>query len=395
MLPAVFVPKIPLVTERAATAARARRAPAAWACGALAAAALAIVAGCGAGDGTKRELPAGPPTSAGPGPLVLYASLGQANQVVAYRLGADGLLPADPFSAIDLENPRRMLLNGNILYVLLPDRVVSIAINNDGSLPSIPTSVTAVIEEGNPLDLALFGDVLYVAYEDLEQLIAYRLVLGHVPAGALSASGTGNSDYQAVAANQRFVFAATPRERSVHTYLKIGQGALPVDPQSEVARIDFPDDMLIHNGVLYAADGIDRRILGWFIPDTGILPEDPDFETLRVESYVEMVINDDLGLLYASGFNRGRLDTFRINPIDGSFLDDKPVTSTAQDVASFPNGMDLAGGILYVALAGRDRIDAYIVASNGALPRFPSSSTNVIPDAFPNDAKVGLFPTGS
>ena len=139
-----------------------------------------LVCGCGAGAGTKREVPPGPQTSAPPGNFVIYVSEGQTNRVAAYRLGTDGLLPANPFSTLDIDNPRRLLLQDDILYIAFPDGVASVALRADGSLPSSVTSTTDPVFGANALDLLIVDDVIYVAFELLRVIAAYRLQNGQI-----------------------------------------------------------------------------------------------------------------------------------------------------------------------------------------------------------------------
>src|SRR5262245_47711900 len=106
-----------------------------------------MTAGCDAGGGTETALPPGEPTNAPPGNLVLYASMFDADRVVGYRLGTDGLMPREPFTSIDLQEPRTIVLDGNILYVLLDDRIVALTLAADGSLPRFLTSQTAPVQD--------------------------------------------------------------------------------------------------------------------------------------------------------------------------------------------------------------------------------------------------------
>jgi len=355
--------------------------------------ALAIlVAACGAGDGTKRELPAGPQTSAPPSDTVLYVSEGQGNQVVSYRVGTDGLLTAMPFSSISLPNPRRLLLQGNVLFVALDDRLVSIELADDGSLPSEPTVVTDPVFEGNPLDMVIVDDVLYAAFENVLSILAYRLERGQLSAFPLTVSGTNFSEYRAIASANGFVYATSPRSGTIDTYVIGVGGGLPESPDSELPDkdIDFPEDMLINDGILYLIDAFDRRIKVFPIQSNGFLPNEPTSETKRVESYVRALI--DGNRLYASAYNEGRIDLYQLDSVDGNLADDRPVAFTENDTGAFPIGLALVNGVMYVTQAGRGRIDGYVVNPNGTLPPFPSTSTLAVKGSFPNDVVSGSFP---
>ena len=174
---------------------------------AIAAVTALTALGCGAGGGKEREVPPGPATSAPPGNVVMYVSEGQGNRVAAYRLGTDGLPPAEPFSTIPLINPRRLLLVDDVLYVCLIDNVVSIEIEPDGSLPDLPTSITPPIAGIDAIDMVKVGDVLYVALEGLRVVAAYPLQNGQLTSESLSFSGTNLSDYRSIANRGPFIYA--------------------------------------------------------------------------------------------------------------------------------------------------------------------------------------------
>jgi hypothetical protein len=350
-----------------------------------------VAAACGAGSGTERELPAGPPTSAPLGNKVLYASMGRGNLVAAYRLGADGLLTLNPFSRATVENPRRLLLNDGVLFVALNDRIVSFELAPDGSLPPAPTATTDPILESNPLDFVIADDVLYVAFENLLTVNAYPLQQGQVFPIPLSISGTGSSDYRSITAGDGFIYAGQVNDRTVDTYLVLPAGALDEEPEPQDPEpdIDLPEALLFNDGVLYVADAFRARILTFPVQANGLLPEEPTSETRQTDSYAELAMAN--GLIYASAFNRGRIDLFQVNPIDGTLPEEGAFAFTEEDAGLFPTGIVIDSGVLYVAAAGRDRIDAYILSPTGVPTTFPSSSTFPIVDSFPNDIEIGDF----
>ena len=78
--------------------------------------------------------------------------------------------------------------------------------------------------------------------------------------------------------------------------------------------------------------------------------------------------------------------------IDGSLIDQGPVSRTEEDTELFPSAVLLHDDILYVAQGGRDRIDGYTITGDGYPSGFPSTSTDPIAPGFPNDLAIGEFP---
>lgn len=356
------------------------------------AAAVLLVCGCGAGEGTERLLPPGPQTTAPPGDLVMYVSEGQTNRVAAYRLGTDGLLPANPFSTLDVENPRRLLLRDDILYIALPDGVASVALGADGSLPSSVTSTTDPVFGANALDLLIVDDVLYVALEALRVVAAYRLQNGQLTPNSISLSGTNSSNYLSLATRGPFIYAGATGSQRIDTYLINPGGTLDDEPipQSPETIVGLPQDLLIVDDNLYVSDANRQRLLQYEILNTGLLPKDPLTESKSVEFYARIIEND--ATLYAGAFNKGQIDLYGLDPSTGALVSNRSFFSTFQDVETFPNGIIIENGILYVTQSGRDRVDAYILGADGVPSSFPSSSTVAIVDSFPNDVVMGVFP---
>lgn len=357
---------------------------------AVAAVTVLAVGACGTGGGTETTLPPGGQTTAPPGDLVLYAALADADEIVAYRLGTDGFLPADPFDRISVENPRDLLLRDDVLYAALEDRVVAIRIGSDGSLPFAPTSQTAVIEDADGVDLLIRGDVLYVAYQGIGRIYAYDLDQGQLSGDPISSSGTAGSDYRSMAESNGFLYAGNVSEAEIHTYLIQPDGTLlddpePQDPETIVYR---PEDMLISNGLLYVISQSRARIETFEILASGLLPEDENSKTSDVQRYARILLDGDR--LYASGFGEGRIDVFQLDP-DGT-LPKKPYARTSADAATFPINMVLENGILYVTQAGPGRIDAYVLGADGSPSDYPSSSTLNIEDSEPIGLVMGSYP---
>ncbi len=333
-------------------------------------------------------LPAGPQSTAAPGNSYLYVTEARGNRLAAYRLGSDGLMPAAPFDTINLQNPRRIILVGDILYVATDDEVLSIRINADGSLPSVPTARSLPSNNADILDLLVVGDTLYAAFSGFRAIEVFRLSAGgHITDSPIGEGGEFSSDYQSIALFGEFLYAGARATARIDTFLVAGDGSISEEPlkQTPATFLSLPDKLLTRGGMLYSASKGRRRIVAYQIRADGLLPEEADSETARAGAYQDIILDGDT--VYASAFNEGRIDTFFLNA-DGSLQDRGPEHSTKDDPTSFPAGMVLQGGVLYVAQAGAGRIDAYLTGASGFPDFFPTSSALALADSFPTDLVV-------
>ncbi len=354
---------------------------------------VAATLSCGAGNGTETKLPTGPATSAPPGSKVIYACLTRDNMVVAYRLGIDGLLSAEPFDSMMIDRPRWLLYQDGILYLSAREFIASVAVGEDGSLPDQPTSITGKVEHAKPSQMLIFNNVLYAAYEGLNRVFAFRLIAGQISADALAGSGTNSSNYISLERFRGFLYGGARQVSRVDTILIGVDGTLPREPEAQEpkTRVFNPVDMLVNkeDELIYVIEQAERRILAFEIQASGLLLDDESSKTKRKERYAYIVRNGDA--LYASAFNEGRVDLYRLEA-DGQFKNKKPPEShTANDTSSFPNQMILENNLLYVAQQGYGRIDAYLLEGDGTMPNFPSSSTNQLHGSFVNSIVLADF----
>ena len=366
--------------------------------GVLALAGLLGAYGCGGGggiSGNKTALPSGPQTSAPPSDKVIYASLSQSDAVVAYRVGSDGFLPGDPFDSIALEEPRNVLVVGDILYVAQEEVVSSIQLLPDGSLPDSPTATTAPIRDGDASRMIVFGDMLYVSWEGVDRIYAYPLSGGHVSVGSVSGSGDSGTNYVPIVRVGPYVYAGTRDQARIDAFRILPDGSLNSIPEDQdpEARIFDCKDLIHRGGILYAIEQDDRRIVTFTIQGGGRLPDEPDSKTQSRQAYAYLLLDGE-DRLYASAFNDGRTDLYIIPP--GGLFTENPrqreVAHTWSDTASFPTQMIIRDGILYVSQMGIGRIDAYVLGADGSPPDFPSSSTFALQDSYLNAITMGSFP---
>jgi len=354
--------------------------------------------GCGGGggiSGDKTALPPGPQTTAPPSDKVIYASLSKSDAVVAYRVGSDGFLPGDPFDSIALEEPRNVLVVGDILYVAQEEVVSSIQLLPDGSLPDSPTATTAPIRNGDASRMIVFNDMLYVSWEGVDRIYAYPLSAGHVSAEPVSGSGGSATNYIPIVRVGPLIYAGTRDQARIDTFRILPGGSLNPDPEEQdpEARIFDCKDLIHKDGILYAIEQDDRRIVTFTIQGGGRLDDEPDSKTESRQAYAYLLLDGE-DRLYASAFNEGRIDLYIIPP-DGLFADkprQREVAHTWSDTASFPTQMIIENGILYVSQMGIGRIDAYVLGADGSPPDFPSSSTFALADSYLNSITMGSFP---
>ena len=374
-------------------ASAARRRPRAGLEAALAFGLALASAACGAGDGTKTALPPGPQTGAPPGDKVIYATLSQDDRVLAYRLGTDGFLPGEPFDEMVLEEPRQVLVVDDILYVAVEEGVASIQLAPDGSMPAQPTASSIPVKNGDASQMVVEGDMLYVSMEGIDSVRAYPLTGGHVAANPISRSGESGTNYIPIELVDGVLYAGTRDQARIDAFFVRLDGSLSENPeiQDPEARIFDVKDMLHHNGILYAIEQDDRRLVTFTILESGLLPYDFDSKTARQQAYAYLALDGD-DRLYASAFNAGRIDLYLL-PEDGLFArKQKSYAKTHADTASFPTQMIIDGGLLYVAQMGIGRIDAYVLGGDGAPAEFPATSTFAIPDSYLNSIAMGSFP---
>jgi 6-phosphogluconolactonase (cycloisomerase 2 family) len=355
---------------------------------------LALAAGtslpsCGTDGGVSAFLPPGPPTQAPPGDIVVYAAMAIGSRIDAFRLGEDGLMPEEPFDSIYLTNPRRLAIANGVLYASLFDRVVSIRLGADGSLPNVPTGISAARTDYDPIDVIVRDNILYVAGSGLGVVQSFELdENGDIPVDP-DAVGTGefSSDFSSLALEGDYLYAGARDTQLVELFLLEQDGNVPeqAEAQEPDDNIALPEDIAIRDGILYVTSASDRSIRAYRIQPNGFLAGEEDSRTKSEEYYSDIFLEGDT--LYAAAYNAGRIDLFNVSP-DGMLPEEAPFFKTQADPTSYPARMILHRGILYVTTAGHNRIDAYVIGSNGIPPMYPTSSTTPTANSLPLDIAI-------
>ena len=360
----------------------------------IAALALSVTVLSACGGGGEGILTCPGPSTAGPSNLVLYVNQAQGHKIEAYRVRADGLLPAEAFSSIDVEDPRNILLVGNVLYVATQSQVLSIRLASDGSFPAAATGETTALTNSAPTDMVVSNGILYVAAEGQRVVIAYELDgNGDVSSDVFASGGDAISNYVSLAIDEPngFLYAGASGKAMVDAYEISGTGEIGPDPleQDVTTTIITPDKILINDSTMYVVEREILRIVGFHLDGTGMLPEEPVFQTRGVGRYAHMVIQDDM--LYATAQKLGRIDVYELDPGDGSFVDENPIFSTEEDAFTQPIGIGLTNSMMYIAQSGLDRIDSYPLDGSSLPSMLPNSCTDTSAGARFGAMQMGTF----
>ena len=335
---------------------------------------------CGISDGVNSFLPPGPATTAPPGDTVIYVAQTIADRIDAFRLGTDGLLPKDPFDTIVVANPRRLVVSRGVLYASLEDRVVSINLDTNGGMPNTPSSST-LPKDGSenlylPVEIVVRPGLLYVAASGTQRVESYSLTAS----GDIEPSPTGvgqgefPANYASLALHNGFLYSGARSTARIDSFLLNENGSVPVlaEPQDPQDNIPLPDDIVIRGDVLYITSSGDRSVRAYELNDNAFLPGDYSSRTASVEYYENIMLSGNQ--LYAAAYNAGRIDVFSIDA-DGMLPEEKQLFSTHGDPGAYPADMVLDEGVLYVAQGGLNRVDAYVLGSDGFPSDYPTSST--------------------
>jgi hypothetical protein len=191
----------------------------------------------------------------------------------------------------------------------------------------------------------------------------------------------------------------------------------PTEPFSERRKIADIKSFVIAGNLLYAEDRGRRRIRAFELmadgnfpaPTPDPKPNQPDkviwpaatSKTKRVANYQQILHFRDA--ILGTQFFRGRIDSYALNPADGSLpngatnLSDDDLRLTPVRLIAAENLDGGGGATLYVAAGEFDRIIAYKLRSDGALlgeGAEPFSQTDEQEDSFPNDVAIAMLRDG-
>ena len=383
--------------------------------------------------------------------------LGQGNTrgLAVYRLGANGMLFHDPSSdgppggpeqtIATATNPRRVTVHPNdssLIYVATIERVQVFRLAANGATRCIGQTLSEkeanspFDEKLDPIDMAIdpsIGDgVLYVAASGANRIDAYAMAPDGTIPGVPTSCVVGSlfAEFAAVTlASDDFVIAGgrssiavyrrqagqfpPPNPDPLATPTPSPSPALPActgarlitEPVSSIGAA-FVTDMLFWPsaqaplGELVVSEEFSRQIVTFPIDAAGLLDAEGTSSTARAGVYQNLLRNelDSQPVLYASVFNEGRIDAFRL---ENGRLPPGAFSSTAADPRTLPVGMaiDVSGSVLYVAQGGLGRVDGFRILPGGGLDALPTTGTRPILtangsrlDTFPNDVAIVALP---
>jgi hypothetical protein len=360
---------------------------------------------------------------------------------------AIGAVPEQEIATDD--NPRRVVVHPTdptLLYVATRERIQVIRLRSGGGSACIGETssdqeVVPDADDLDPVDLTIdpsFGNgILYVAGRGANRVDAYPIGddgrLPQLPTSCIV--GGSNSEFSTLAPMGENFFAAAGSVRiEVHARVD-GQFLAEPDPNATVTPSPLPTTTptpepgatpgptvpspqrstcvdarlvstplstiggaLITNmffepsasvpiGQLFLAEEVSQRIFTFPVNADGVISENDTSSTKRAGVYQRMLRVDSspTSVLYASVFNDGRVDAFRL---ENGLLPDRSFSRTAEDPKTLPVALALdgvAGRMLYVAEGGLDRIDGFRIQADGGLPDEPATSTAPRVDDAGND----------
>ncbi len=373
---------------------------------------------------------------------------GNVRGLAIYRVGSTGLLVGngDPRAGAAPEaliatadNPRRVIVHPNdptLLYVATRKRIQVFRLAGAGGSRCIDQTlaekevVPGVKEDLDPIDVLIdptvgTNGVLYVGSRGANRLDAYTIADdGTIPDVPTSCAVAPNkTEYAAVTlASSGFIVAAGRTSIDIYER-RNGQflpRILPTTGEMDAACIDahsvstttssiggaFVTDLLfvptpdVPVGRLFIGEEVSRRIFTFQIDSAGVIGGNDTSSTKRlgVPQNLLKVDRPDGSVLYASVFNQGRVDVYRLE--DG-LLPSRTFSRTAEDPDALPVALtaDPTGSVLYVAEGGLGRVDGFRIQPDGGLADLPATSTGPLQnstgdtvDSFPNDLAIVALP---
>jgi len=355
---------------------------------------------------------------------MLYATAALANRVDGFCLNDNGALAGTPLRQKDtVTNPRRLVIEGGVLYAAGESRVEAFAIEEGGRLRALGR--TPGVEGANPRDIVVdlehgeYG-TLYVPQRQQDRIVAYPLnAEGGFQTEDFTSCVQGpifSAWENMIRVDDRLYVTSNSGRGRVLVYRIGDDGQLPetdvanctrladveTEPISERRCLAGAGPILIDDGILYVAARYRRRILsfelasdGLFVPavtiGTGgckkLEQQDPSSKTAQQVRYLDMVRHDDT--IFASFFEGGRVHAF---PLANGALPKRARRKTKGSFVRTP--VRLATGVsalgkptLYVSGGQLNRIEAFRI-QGAAMATTPFSRTDEMRRSFPNDLVV-------
>ncbi len=376
------------------------------------------------------------PTVAG---QILYATAAVADRIDGFCVRSSGGLAPTPLREQGtVENPRRLVVAGDVLYVAGSFRVEAFKIGDDGRLQSLGR--TPFVSGASPRDIVVdpARRVLYMPHRQQDRIVAYPLdAEGGFATESFTSCVRGPifSAWENLAlVDDRLYATSESGSGRVLVYRVAADGSLPEDatlpagsedevppcnlfsrtetePISERRCLAGAGPLLVDDGVLYVAARFRRRILSFDLASDGLFTpavpigtggcrkieqQRPSSRTRPQVRYLDIVKHDDT--IFASFFDGGRVHAFPLVERDGRAIDLPKRTkrrikgSFVRTPARLATAVSTDGQpTLYVSGGQLDRVEAFRLVENRrglVMKTRPFSRTDERRQSFPNDVAI-------
>jgi 6-phosphogluconolactonase (cycloisomerase 2 family) len=376
------------------------------------------------------------PASAG---TILYATAATPGRIDGFCLGDNGALAPSPKVSVTTSGarPRRLVVANGVLYAAETDRVEAYSIGPRGGLTRIGR--TKALKDMHPDDLAIAPDFthIYVPQRAFTRVAAYRLGPDGAPEENFSscvqgAVGVGYSRVSSTSGNGAISIFKLGSDGSLpatdcHLATKGRSRSDRTTPYALRTNLHTPESFIIDGDTIYVEQRGAKRIAAfrleadgaWACPTTKdggpavndtlkcpcLDPTDTKTcptkklkqqkslsRTNTVFPYTDLLLEGST--LIGSQFFHGRVDAYVINS-DGT-LPKSPSGTTEEDVRMSPVRMTVSadGRTLYVSAGEDDRIRAYRLNDRNLPAATPFSETDVSKGSFPNEVAIAMLPEG-
>jgi hypothetical protein len=288
-------------------------------------------------------------------------------------------------------------IGNGILYVATrgSNRIDAYPLDEDGTLPSLPTS--CIVGGGGAEFVALtpLGEGFFAAGGTSRIEIHARLqgqFLSEPDPNATSSPTPVPAVSPTPAPGETPGPTVPSPERSTCFDARLVSTPLSSIGSALVTQLMFEPSSSAPLGQLFISEEVSERIFTFPVNADGIIANNDSSSTNRAGVYQRMLRHRHVGqdLLYSSVYNEGRVDVFRM---ENGLLPDETFSRTAEDPNALPVGLIVDqpnGTILYVAEGGLDRVDGFRIRPDGGLEDEPTTST--APPVNAEGRSISTFP---
>jgi 6-phosphogluconolactonase (cycloisomerase 2 family) len=380
--------------------------------------------------------------AAAPAPAgqIIYGTAATANSILGYCVHKGGGLAPDPIvNKPTVNNPRRVIVAGDVLYVAGNTSVEALRIESDGRLSSL--GKTPRVHNANPRDIAIDPQrrMLYMPQRIQNRIAAYPLAEDGSITGDFTSCVRADvlGGWEDVEVQNGLLYASATTFRGEIDVYPIGpDGNLPepvLDPDDIDPDVGQPCDpsndviterlsqrrclagaaaLVLVDEMLYLSERFQNRLVSFRLQPDGLFsPIVPigdggcgsldqqarDSKTKRSVRFIDII--EFRGTIFASFFDGGRVHAFPLKDDDAglpTLLPKRSRRKTNREFERTPVRMtagESADGklTLYVSGGDNDRIEAYRLKEKpkGLLPKAkPFSRTTRIRQVFVNDVAL-------